>query len=145
MASSVLKSVEQRVFRALNSVVEPAVRKGLVSTRCFPSTLIVLETIGFKSGETKCTPLLATRIGAYVFVSTFRGDRSFWVRNLIKEPNVSYYLAGQQLDAQAYVVAPDNDLPAMHGLPAFVSVFLAAMKVHTDKGWAFAVLAPVVV
>jgi hypothetical protein len=41
---------EQQVFAGLNAVVEPAVRKGFGSPVLAPAGLIVLETVGFKSG-----------------------------------------------------------------------------------------------
>ena len=41
--------IERNFFRVLNAVVEPAVRKGAFSSRFTPGTLIVLETIGFRS------------------------------------------------------------------------------------------------
>ncbi len=44
--------LEQRVFRSLNAVVEPAVRKGFGSPTLAPAGLIVLETVGFKSWRT---------------------------------------------------------------------------------------------
>ena len=40
--------LERNFFRALNSVVEPAVRRGLGSPRLAPSTLIVLESTGYR-------------------------------------------------------------------------------------------------
>ncbi len=76
MAKNVQK-LEQKFFRALNSVVEPAVRKGIGSSRITPASLIVMETTGFKSGKMRRTPLMAMRVGKYILVATFRGGRSF--------------------------------------------------------------------
>ena len=45
------QGVEQRFFRGLNSVVEPLVRAGVGSPARSPASLIVLETIGFRSGS----------------------------------------------------------------------------------------------
>ena len=76
-----LAAFEQKVFRNLNSVVEPAVRRGFGSPTRAPAGLIVLETVGFKSGTTRRTPLWSLRLGRYRVVSTARGNRSFWVKN----------------------------------------------------------------
>jgi hypothetical protein len=54
--------LEKTIFRALNAVVEPAVRKGIGSPRFSPAGLIVLETTGFKSGQPLQPPrVLPTR------------------------------------------------------------------------------------
>ncbi|MCB1848305.1 MAG: hypothetical protein KDI04_13230, partial [Halieaceae bacterium] len=55
--------LEREFFRMLNRVVEPAVRKGVGSPRFLPAGLIVLETVGFKTGAKRRTPLVATRLG----------------------------------------------------------------------------------
>ena len=81
--------IEQRVFRRLNAVVEPAVRRGIGSPALAPASLIVLETVGFKSGKKRRTPLWSVCLGGYRIVSTARGDRSYWVRNLQRRPRVN--------------------------------------------------------
>ena len=83
-------TLERNFFRRLNSVVEPAVRRGIASSRLTPASLIVLETTGFKSGKQRRTPLWSIGLGRYRIVSTVRGDRSFWIRNLQKEPKGSF-------------------------------------------------------
>lgn len=77
-------------FRCINSVVEPLVRIGFGSPRLWPTGLIVVETQGRKSGRTLNVPLLATRLGALVLVSTVRSRRSQWVKNLAAHPHVRY-------------------------------------------------------
>ncbi len=99
-----LAKIEKNAFRRLNSVVEPAVRRGIGSLTLAPATLIVLETLGFKSGKQRRTPLWSFRLGRYRIVSTARGDRSFWVKNLLKEPKVSYYLGGKRRESNAFVI-----------------------------------------
>ena len=95
-----LQTLERDFFRTLNRYVEPAVRAGLLSPRYAPGTMIVLETTGFKTGATRRTPLLATRLGRYVFISTVRGNRSFWVKNLQKDASARYYLGGKAIEAE---------------------------------------------
>jgi deazaflavin-dependent oxidoreductase (nitroreductase family) len=135
------QAIERRFFRALNGVVEPAVRKGLGSPRFLPGGLIVLETIGFKSGATRRTPLLATRLGSFVFVSTFRGESSFWVKNLRKQSSVNYYLGGKARQADAFVVMPGKDYESPESLPPAIKAISDFLAPYTRTGWAFAVLA----
>jgi deazaflavin-dependent oxidoreductase (nitroreductase family) len=141
MASS-RQTLEAKFFRSLNQVVEPAVRKGIGSPRLAPGGLIVLETTGFKTGQTRRTPLLSARIGRYVFVSTARGDRSFWVKNLLKQSSTRFYLGGKARDARAYVFAPGDSFQRPEGLPRLIGNIMERLAPLLGRGWAFAVLAP---
>ena len=114
MASKQLQ-FEQRFFRALNSVVEPAVRRGIFSSRWLPTSLMVLESTGYVSGKTRSTPLFCNRIGPYLLLSTARGDRSFWVRNLQQEPAVNYFLGGRRYNAEALVITADSEFAEGEG------------------------------
>ena len=135
--------LEREFFRVLNRVVEPAVRKGVGSPRLLPGGLIVLETVGFKTGAKRRTPLVATRLGKYVFVSTFRADRSFWIRNLRKQPRVSYFLGGRERAAKAFVVMPDKHYQRPKSLPEPIGRITDILANFTGSGWGFAVLMPV--
>jgi hypothetical protein len=137
------QTLEREFFRSLNSVVEPAVRRGLGSPRILPGGLIVLETTGFKSGLKRRTPLLATRLGKYVFVSTFRADRSFWIRNLREQPRVSYYLGGRERAARAFVVMAGKNYRRPRSLPEPIGGITDFLAGFTASGWGFAVLMPV--
>ena len=135
--------LEREFFRMLNRVVEPAVRKGVGSPRFLPGGLIVLETVGFKTGAKRRTPLVATRLGKYVFVSTFRADRSFWIRNLRKQPRVSYFLGGRERSAKAFVVMSDKRYQRPKSLPEPIGRITDILANFTGSGWGFAVLMPV--
>jgi hypothetical protein len=137
------KTIERNFFRVLNSVVEPAVRKGVASPCLIPSGLIVLESKGFKSGATRRTPLLATRIFGFVFVSTYRGERSFWVKNLEKQPSISYYLAGKPRKAKAFLMLPGKTYKRPKSMPTLVGKLTDRLSRYTGSGWSFAVLMPV--
>jgi hypothetical protein len=134
--------VEREFFRMLNRVVEPAVRKGLGSPRFVLGGLIVLESMGFKTGAIRRTPLVATRLGGYVFVSTVRGDRSFWIKNLQKQPRITYYLGGKPRPARAFVMMPGKRYQRPISLPAFIGRITDFLAPYTRAGWAFAVLMP---
>jgi deazaflavin-dependent oxidoreductase (nitroreductase family) len=135
-----LQRFEKTFFRSLNAVVEPAVRKGLFSSACTPAGLIVLETTGFKSGKSRRTPLAATRLGNYIFISTARGKRSFWVKNLQQQPDTQYYIGGQLKQASSFVIAPDTLFKKPPSLPPMVSAVVDLMAKRADRGWSFAVL-----
>ncbi len=137
------QSLEKKFFRLLNSVVAPAVRRGIGSPVFSPAGLILLETTGFKTGKVRRTPLLAVRIGRYVMVSTVRGDRSFWVKNLEKKKKVRYFLGGRAREAEAFVLSPRKKFRKSGKLPALVTAVVEQLTPLTDLGWAFVVLAPV--
>lgn len=137
------KIIERNFFRVLNSIVEPAVRKGVASPSLLPSGLIVLETTGFKSGATRRTPLLATRIFGFVFVSTYRGERSFWVKNIEKQPSISYYLGGKARKANAFLMLPGKTYQRPKAMPTLVGKLTDRLSRYTASGWSFAVLMPV--
>lgn len=138
-----LSKLEREFFRKLNAVVEPAVRKGLASPRIAPAGLIVLESTGFKSGQTRRTPLAAMRLGKYVFVSTVRGERSFWVKNLQKQPRTRYFRGGREHETKAFVIAPGKRYTRPKSLPSLIGLLTDTFAERAPDGWAMAVLMPV--
>lgn len=141
MASGIRK-LEQQFFRRLNKVVEPLVRRGFGSLKLAPASLIVLESIGFKSGQSRRTPLWSLRFGRYRIIATARGKRSFWVRNLQKNPEVRYFVGGESLHSEAILMAPDfNNLDDWE-LSSFLSRVMSGLAGYVKQGWAFAVLVP---
>ncbi len=134
--------LEREFFRKLNAVVEPAVRKGVGSPRIAPAGLIVLESVGFKTGQLRRTPLLAMRLGNYVFVSTVRGERSFWVKNLQKHPRTHFFRGGRRHEARAFVVAPGKQYRRPKSLPPVLGKLTDAFAQYAPPGWALAVLIP---
>lgn len=134
--------LEQSLFRGLNAVVEPAVRKGFGSLTLAPASLIVLETIGFKSGRERRTPLWSVGVGPYRIVSTARGGRSFWVKNMEKNGDVSFYLGGRRRQASALVIRDGQFSRAIAGFPKPVQKLVQVLADYALSGWAFALLIP---
>ncbi len=135
--------VERDLFRALNAFVEPAVRAGLGGPCLIPLGLIVLETVGRRSGRLHRTPLLASVVDGCIIVGTFR-RRSSWVRNAEAAPAVRYWLNGRELRGRAHVVRPGRP-PA---LPSTVSQLVRGIAAtllarYAALGWSFAVIEPV--
>lgn len=137
--TSIPANLERQFFRALNSVVEPAVRHGVFSSRLLPTTLMVLESTGYISGQTRRTPLFCNHLGPYLLISTARGRRSFWVRNLQQQPQVTYYLGGRAYQASATVIAPGSAAD-LDELPAPLRLLARALAALSEQGWAFALL-----
>ena len=134
--------LERNFFRALNSVVEPAVRRGLGSPRLTPSTLIVLESTGYKSGRQRRTPLVALRLGRRLLVSTARGERSFWVKNLNSQPTVNYSLAGNVVESEAILISPEFNNLEDWDLSTPLARLTRELTRYAERGWAFALLVP---
>jgi len=134
---------EQKLFRGLNSVIEPAVRRGFGSPTLAPASLIVLETVGFKSGKQRRTPLWSFCLGHYRIVSTARGERSFWVKNLLQQPKVSYYLGGRRRDSHAIVIAEGAPQHSAATLSPVMRKLTEMFARYARGGWAFAILVPV--
>ena len=136
------KKLEREFFRRLNGVVEPAVRLGIGSPACLPAGLILLESTGFKSGQKRRTPLVAARILDHVVVSTVRGDKSFWVKNLQKKSGTKYWRGGKEQSAKAFVIMPGKQYRSPKSLPDSLRKLTDLLAPLTEKGFAFAVLAP---
>lgn len=137
-----VKKAEQAFFRRLNGVVEPLLRHGVGSFSSTPASLVLLETTGFRSGVTRSTPLWSVKLGPYRLVSTVRGERSFWVKNLQKRPEATVFAGGEGREADAIVIAPDFDNTDEWELAPPLRRVLEFLKSRARQGWAFALLVP---
>ena len=142
MAEATLETV---YYQALNSVLRPLAESGALAPGTLPAGLIVLETTGWRSGRTHRTPVVAFALGDCLLVSTVRGRRSHWVKNLIAQPDVRYWRGDHAQAARSYVAAPDGvGAPAdVAGLPAAVSLIWPGLVCWADvSGCAFVALSP---
>ena len=94
--------VMRTAFRTLNSVVKPAVSAGAGNPLPIGGGAIVLEVTGRVSGKPRQIPLLATRLGDRLMVSTVRSD-SQWLANLEAESACVVHLYGKRRAATAEV------------------------------------------
>jgi len=100
--SSLRGEVAKTTFRALNSLMVPAVRAGLGSPLPIGGGVVILETTGRRSGTVRQVPLVALRAGKTLKVSTVRGD-SQWIANLEADPSAAIWLHGRRANATAQV------------------------------------------
>lgn len=86
--------------------------------------------------------MAAIWVDGHVVVSTFRGQRSQWVKNLAANPDVRYWLRGRLRKARALVISPRQRALGASKLPTAVRWLVRSLVPYTYAGWAFAVLAP---
>ena len=140
-SASAWAHAETEFFRALNAFVEPWLMAGWGASPLFPTGLIVLETIGERSGQPRRVPVMATVFAGCVFIGTLRGSRSQWVRNLQARPRVRYWLGGRARHGEALVVAPGMRRHDLAGLPPLVRrITEALLAPATLLGWTFAII-----
>ena len=135
-------TLEAGLFRAMNKVIEPSIRRGVGSAPFTPGTLIVLETVGRKTGRRSKVPLASLHVGQHILVGTFRGRRSQWVKNLDATPEVRFWLGGRARTATAKVLKPDRVPRKTKDLSPAACALLPWLAPYTRIGWAFAFLTP---
>ncbi|MEN3334813.1 MAG: hypothetical protein V7641_4178 [Blastocatellia bacterium] len=133
--------LENEFYRSLNQLVEPLVRAGVGSPFLSPTGAIVLETTGRRTGRTYKVPLLATRIGNLLLLSSVR-HRSQWLKNLAANSDTRYWMGGRSHEATAYVIAAGLNAP-LDQLPPHARCLANALILQSNLfGVSFAILAP---
>jgi deazaflavin-dependent oxidoreductase (nitroreductase family) len=66
--------------------------------------ILLLTTIGRKSGMRRVTPLQYERIGDDYYLGAARGLKADWVRNILVNPCVEVRVGSKQFEGQAEVV-----------------------------------------
>ncbi len=125
----------------MNALVAPLAQLGLGSPYPLPAGLVLLEHTGRRSGKTYKTPLLATAMGSCLLVSTFRGARAHWPKNLAVEPEAKVWLWGVPRPCRAAVLQADVDPPDVSDHPPWVRWLVdTGFPPWVDQGWAFVIL-----
>ena len=101
-------SLEQRASRALNAVVRPSIQRGFGSPCVTPWGPVVLEHTGRRTGRHYRAPLLAMRMGRQVVVTTYRSERSNWIRNLEDQPRTHLWMNGERRPVRAHILNPSR-------------------------------------
>ena len=139
-----LAQLEARAFSALNQIAGPAVQAGLLSPGPLPAGVIELETVGWRTGQPHRTPLLAGAIGEFLLVSTVRGRRSHWVKNLRQNGDIRYWSGGRLRPARATVFTPDEEQISVDDLPPSLLPLAAYLACFAPlSGCAFVLLRPI--
>ena len=142
ITSVATRSIEAKFFHELNRIVEPRVRAGWGSPGLVPGGLVVLETRGRNTGRRSRVPLAALRINDHVLVSTLRGRRSQWVKNVSANPRLRCWIGGQPRAAKAVAVATPDDAPLPERWPRPLRWMVPVLAPYVCAGWAFALLGP---
>jgi deazaflavin-dependent oxidoreductase (nitroreductase family) len=142
MINNQLSQLESEFFSALNRFAEPLVRAGFGNPILWPTGAIVLESVGRRTRRTYNVPLLATRVGDILLVSTFR-RRSQWLKNLAANAEIRYWMGGRLHEATAFVIAPGFNAPPADELPPLASCIAQALAQQSRLfGGGFAILVP---
>ena len=70
---------------------------------------LYLTTIGWKSGELHKIEIWFTELDGCYYVISELGERSHWVQNVRRNPEVRFRVAGQSLHGTARVVDPEQE------------------------------------
>lgn len=141
MFAQALFDIQKEFFNGFNRIAEPLIRAGFGTPLFWPTGVIVVETIGRKSGRKINVPVWATRIGGMVVFSTVRRN-SQWLKNLAANPEVRYWLAGQPHEAVASIFT-SNEKMALSNLSPLAECL--ANFLHQQSrllGISFALLTP---
>ena len=76
-------------------------------------------------------------------MSTARGERSFWVKNLLQQPRVIYHLGGRPREAEAIVITDSAPVQQSAALTATTRKLAEVLSDCAPSGWVFAILVPV--
>jgi deazaflavin-dependent oxidoreductase (nitroreductase family) len=138
-----LSQFEADFFSGLNSIVEPYLRAGFGTPGPCANGVILLETIGRKSGRTINVPLMAFSFGDMVIVSTVRARRSQWIRNVATNSEVRYWLHRRARKATAFVIGDGGRTAVRDRMPPHARAIAAMLHPLTiSDNVAFALLMP---
>ncbi len=135
-------SAEAALYRRVNALLEPAIRRGLGAPRLSPAGFVVVEMIGARSGKPRRVPLAALRLGEHLMIGTVRGERSLWVRNLAANGDVRVWLAARAKPMRAFVLRPGASTRTPRALPPALRALWRVLAALTARGFAFGLLVP---
>ena len=104
--------VSRTVFKYMNTYyMVPLSRLGLLPWMLNPLTgyIMVLQTIGRKSGKTRLTPLNYALADGYIYCMAGFGSGTHWLANLRANPIVEVHVAGTALRGSAEIVTESEE------------------------------------
>ena len=93
------KTIYHRM-RSLNARMAANYQRGLGPTRM----VLLLTTIGRKSGLPRLTPLQFEEVDGKYYVASARGPEADWFKNILANPRVHIQVRGREFDASAEAV-----------------------------------------
>jgi deazaflavin-dependent oxidoreductase (nitroreductase family) len=84
-------------MRALNTRMAANYRRGIGPTRL----VLLLTTIGRKSGFPRVTPLQFEEIDGLYYIASARGREADWFKNIQANPNIHFQVREREFDAVA--------------------------------------------
>ncbi|MBK9714416.1 MAG: nitroreductase family deazaflavin-dependent oxidoreductase [Kouleothrix sp.] len=110
----------RRVLRAINRTLMVPIfrlRLGWLVANPLSGYIMVLKTIGRRSGQARYAPLNYAILGDYVYCAAGWGAASHWYRNLVAHPQVECLLPGRAVSGVAEPVTdPDEAARAVRRL-----------------------------
>lgn len=141
MIAGEMLDLQKTIFSLFNQIAEPLIRAGVGNPILWPTGTIVVETTGRKTGRKINIPVLAARFGDLVVFSTVRRN-SQWLKNLIANPEVCYWLAGQKREAIASIITADENT-SLDNLPSQAECLADFLRQQSSLfGISFAILTP---
>jgi deazaflavin-dependent oxidoreductase (nitroreductase family) len=64
-------------------------------------TVLLLTTVGRKSGQFRVTPLQFEQVGGDIYIACARGQEADWFKNILANPRVHVQIGDGQFDATA--------------------------------------------
>jgi deazaflavin-dependent oxidoreductase (nitroreductase family) len=87
-------------MKSLNTHMVKNYRRGFGPTRM----VLLLTTIGRKSGQMRVTPLQFEEVDGEIYVASARGQEADWFKNIEANPNVRVQLGEREFEALAETV-----------------------------------------
>ena len=104
--------VSRTVFKYMNTYyMVPLSKLGLLPWMLNPLTgyIMVLQTIGRKSGKPRLTPLNYALADGYIYCMAGFGSGTHWLANLKANPTVEVHVAGTALRGKAEIVTEQEE------------------------------------
>jgi deazaflavin-dependent oxidoreductase (nitroreductase family) len=106
------------VHRVQRLVINPLGRR---------SPMTMLETIGRKSGQPRCTAVGGKLIGKQFWMVSEHGDHSDYVHNIKADPAVRLRIGGEWRNGVAHLLPEDDARQRLRSLPRLNSAGVIAM------------------
>ena len=84
-------------MKSLNARMMANYQRGIGPRR----VVLLLTTIGRKSGQPRVTPLQFEEAGELIYIASARGKEADWFKNILANPNVQLQIGNRKFDSRA--------------------------------------------